>query len=168
MLYTDEISKVPTLTDVWLAMQDNGFYGDWFLMDTAEIGGEEFMLVARTNIKVPNGYTGFILDSNCNVIICGVDCIEECRESLELHTQPVDKMPDESLTFNDMDCYGYHWHGMLPVSEETAKRLFARLSVFALYGDETESQVINENELQALAKSDVMFGIEKSEWLGMR
>ena len=77
---------------------------------------------------------------------------------------PVDRMPDESVTVDDMKAYGYAWGGMLPMREETAAEVMKSCTVFRLYGDNTESRVQDASELKDHAQKGGLFGVEKVEW----
>jgi len=77
---------------------------------------------------------------------------------------PVDRMPDESVSVDDMKAYGYAWGGMLPMREEAAAEVMKSCTVFRLYGDNTESRVQDASELKDHAQKGGLFGVEKVEW----
>lgn len=71
-------------------------------------------------------------------------------------------LPDPSITIPDMYAYGYHYENMLPLSKETAQRLFDMdANVYMLHYDDTESMVLEANEIKNF---DGIFGIEKQDW----
>ena len=71
-------------------------------------------------------------------------------------------LPDPSITIPDMHAYGYHYENMLPLSKETAQRLFDMdANVYMLHYDDTESMVLDANEIKNF---DGIFGIEKQDW----
>ena len=71
-------------------------------------------------------------------------------------------LPDPSITIPDMHAYGYHYENMLPLSKETARRLFDMdANVYMLHYDDTESMVLDANEIKNF---DGIFGIEKQDW----
>lgn len=71
-------------------------------------------------------------------------------------------LPDPSITIPDMHAYGYHYENMLPLSKETAQRVFDMdANVYMLHYDDTESMVLDANEIKNF---DGIFGIEKQDW----
>lgn len=94
--------------------------------------------------------------------------VQEHGKIASLHVipvdMPVDRMPDESVTVDDMKAYGYAWGGMLPMREEAAAEVMKSCTVFRLYGDNTESRVQDASELKDHAQKGGLFGVEKVEW----
>ena len=89
---------------------------------------------------------------------------EQTMEQLHQEVMPVDRMPDESVTVDDMKAYGYAWGGMLPMREEAAAEVMKSCTVFRLYGDNTESRVQDASEIKDHAQKGGLFGVEKAEW----
>lgn len=75
-------------------------------------------------------------------------------------------LPDPAISVKDMQEYGYTWDGMLPLQAEAATRFFeqGKVELFCLYNDGTEGAVTSLEDLQAHAKHDGIFGMEKEAW----
>lgn len=73
------------------------------------------------------------------------------------------KMPDETVTIEDMNAFGYSYEGMLPLSAEKALEMYDKdlAPIFLLYPDGTEGQALDRSEIEEHAG---MFGIETAEW----
>ncbi len=73
------------------------------------------------------------------------------------------KMPDETVTIEDMNAFGYAYEGMLPLSAEKALEMYDKdlAPIFLLYPDGTEGQALDRTEIEEHAG---MFGIETAEW----
>lgn len=80
---------------------------------------------------------------------------------------PVDRMPDETISVDDMKEYGYSWGGMLPMREEVAAEVSKENIIYRLYRDNTESRVIGMNEVNEHATKGGIFGIEKTDWMAV-
>lgn len=76
----------------------------------------------------------------------------------------VDRMPDPSITTDEMKDYGYAWGGMLPMREEAAAEVMKTCSVYRLYGDNSEGLVLDAKEIHDHAAKGGIFGVEKVEW----
>ena len=71
-------------------------------------------------------------------------------------------MPDSEVSVSDMQEYGYFYDGMLPVTRERALELdAARLTVYVLHEDNTESMVFDTEEIM---EHGGLFGVEHEEW----
>lgn len=57
---------------------------------------------------------------------------------LRQEVMPVEKMPDDSISVEEMKQYGYKWGGMLPMREEAAAEVMKSCQIYRLYGDDTE------------------------------
>ena len=73
------------------------------------------------------------------------------------------KMPDETVTIEDMNDYGYSYEGMLPLSAEKALELYDNdlAPVYLLWDDNTESMA---NSRQDIEEHDGMLGVEVEDW----
>ena len=73
------------------------------------------------------------------------------------------KMPDETVTIEDMNDYGYSYEGMLPLSAEKALELYDNdlAPVYLLRDDNTESMA---NSRQDIEEHDGMLGVEVEDW----
>ena len=80
---------------------------------------------------------------------------------------PVEKMPDDSISIEDMKQYGYKWGGMLPMREDAAAEVMKSCQIYRLYGDDTEGLVLDAKEVPDHAAKGGIFGVEKSEWKAM-
>ena len=71
-------------------------------------------------------------------------------------------MPDNEITTEDMQQYGYNFDGMLPLTKERAKELAtADLVVYKLYEDNTEAMVFDDKEID---EYQGIFGVKREEW----
>lgn len=74
----------------------------------------------------------------------------------------IDKIPDPNITLADMNSYGYSYENMLPLTQETAEKLFNMdAAVYMLHYDDTEALVIDASEIKNF---NGIFGIEKADW----
>lgn len=76
-------------------------------------------------------------------------------------------LPDETITPADMHAYGYHWDGMLPLTQKRAEELFAEMEIFCLYYDTdegTEGVANSMADIKTHADHGGIFGVEKFEW----
>lgn len=89
--------------------------------------------------------------------------LSEIAQTLDVHF-PDEEYSNKKLTLNDMLNFGYTWLGMLPVTAETAKELFSvfEVVVYALYPDNSESEVGTIDEIESLYRKGAMFGIQRS------
>ena len=82
----------------------------------------------------------------------------------EAQEQALDEypMPDEQVSAQDMQEYGYSYDGMLPVTRERALELDAAgLTVYVLHEDNTESMVFDPQEIM---EHGGLFGVDREEW----
>ena len=82
----------------------------------------------------------------------------------EAQEQALDEypMPDEQVSAQDMQEYGYSYDGMLPVTRERALELDAAgLTVYVLHEDNTESMVFDPQEIM---DHGGLFGVDHEEW----
>lgn len=84
-------------------------------------------------------------------------------EMLAAGQEPVkeDAVPDESITVEEMQDYGYTWTGMLPLTKDRARELQEDLPIHRLYDDGTEALVEDTDELE---KHIGLFGVEEDDW----
>ena len=73
------------------------------------------------------------------------------------------KIPDETVTIEDMNDYGYSYEGMLPLSAEKALEMYDNdlAPVYLLWEDNSESMA---NSRQDIEEHDGMFGVEVEDW----
>lgn len=84
-------------------------------------------------------------------------------EMLAAGQEPVkeNSAPDESVTVEEMQDYGYTWTGMLPLTQERARELQGELPIHKLYDDGTEALIENTDELE---NHIGLFGVEEDDW----
>ena len=71
-------------------------------------------------------------------------------------------LPDYSVNQETMREFGYTWDGMLPIRKNTAQMLKdIGLTVYALKGDDTESEIKEQAEING---HDGLFGVQKPDW----
>ena len=142
----------------------SGHIGTWHTIDHREVDGAAFYLMEHDTFG--DDAACIIVDERGKLVLDqvydGFD--EQTMERLHQEVMPVDRMPDESVTVDDMKTYGYAWGGMLPMREEAAAEVMKSCTVFRLYGDNTESRVQDASELKDHAQKGGLFGVEKVEW----
>ena len=142
----------------------SGHIGTWHTIDHREVDGAAFYLMEHDTFG--DDAACIIVDERGKLVLDqvydGFD--EQTMEQLHQEVMPVDRMPDESVTVDDMKAYGYAWGGMLPMREEAAAEVMKSCTVFRLYGDNTESRVQDASELKDHAQKGGLFGVEKVEW----
>lgn len=84
-------------------------------------------------------------------------------EMLAAGQEPVkeDPVPDESVTVEEMQDYGYTLIVMLPLTKERARELYEELPIYMLYDDGTEALVESTDELE---NHIGLFGVEEDDW----
>ena len=141
-----------------------GFLGTWHTTDSTSIGGVDFFLMKNdtyadmANIVVDSGGR-LVLDN----VYDGFD--EHTTELLRQEVMTIPKLPDETISVDDMKSYGYSWGGMLPMNETAALEVMQNCSVFLLYSDNTESMATDKAQIAAHAAKGGIFGVEKGEWI---
>ena len=94
----------------------------------------------------------------------GVSQMAASSQLPEAQEQALDEypMPDEQVSTQDMQEYGYSYDGMLPVTRERALELDAAgLTVYVLHEDNTESMVFDPQEIM---EHGGLFGVDREEW----
>lgn len=97
--------------------------------------------------------------------------IEEYLErNSSYRKEPIAIMPCEDISIKDMVEYGYTHPVMLPINEESAKKVCNEIQVFRLYKDGSEA-VLNENSMnqtliniKKVIRDGGMLGVEKADW----
>ena len=76
-------------------------------------------------------------------------------------------MPDPNISVDDMVAYGYSYRGMLPLNADAAKAHWeeAKLMLYALHPDGTESLIDNGKQFERHIENGGLFGIEKEDWM---
>ncbi len=82
------------------------------------------------------------------------------RDLMDIEKE-LNRMPDKT-TPEQMHDYGYTSDIMMPMDTEAAREYFDKgLTVYALYGDNSESMITSHDEIDA---HDGLFGVEADEW----
>lgn len=93
-------------------------------------------------------------------------CFSETAQTFDVcfPDEESEEYSNEKVTLNDMLNFGYTWLGMIPVTKETAKELLSVFEgvVYALYPDNSESEVGTIDEIESMDKKGAMFGIQRS------
>lgn len=73
------------------------------------------------------------------------------------------KLPDNSISVDDRNAYGYTSNAMLPLSTEKALEYFDKeiFAVYLLYADGTEGQAIDRSDIE---NHNGIFGVETPDW----
>ena len=143
----------------------SGRVGTWHTIDHMEVDGHTFWLMEHDTFwdEAPC----VIVDEKGKLAISDVyDGFDEHTvHLLEMEVLPVDRMPDETISVDEMKEYGYAWGGMLPMREEAAAEIGKDHTIYRLYGDNTEGMVMDMSEIREHAAQGGIFGIEKAEWI---
>ena len=88
------------------------------------------------------------------------------KEQTAEQEQSENPMPDNTISVEDMQEYGYSWSGMLPLQEAAAMQTFDKenIAIYHLYPDDTEGAVESVEDLRSHAETGGIFGIEKDDW----
>ena len=141
-----------------------GHVGTWHTIDHMEVDGHTFWLMEHDTYG--DEAACIIVDNHGKLSLANIyDGFDEHTiDLLRQEVMPVDRMPDDSISVDEMKEYGYDWGGMLPMREEAAAEVMKSCTVYRLYGDNTEGMVMDANELKAHAAKGGIFGVEKVEW----
>ena len=143
----------------------SGHIGTWHAIDHKEVDGHTFWLMEHDTHG--DEAACIIVDERGKLTISDVyDGFDEHTvDLLRQEVMPVDRMPDDSISVDEMKEYGYSWGGMLPMREDAAAKVMQSCTVYRLYGDNTEGMVMDTSELKAHAAQGGIFGVEKVEWV---
>ena len=144
-----------------------GLTGTWHAIDHMEVDGHNFWLMDHD--------TGGN-DASCIIVNDqGILSLTRVLHGFNEHTvgllrqelMPVDRMPDDSISVEEMKSYGYAWGGMLPLKEAAAIELWDKQAcpIYRLYEDDSEGMVMEGDEFQDHAEIGGIFGVEKVDWL---
>jgi len=100
----------------------------------------------------------------CKKVMEAIDL--ESQQSKEIAHEKQEytgKLPDEKITIEDRNSYGYTDNDMLPVTTEKALEMFDNdaFAVYLLYPDGTEGQAVEREDIE---QHSGIFGIETAEW----
>lgn len=145
-------------------MAVDGHIGTWHTIDHKEIDGHTFWLMEHDTFG--DDASCIIVDERGELVLShiydGFD--ENTVDLLRQEVMPVDRMPDDSISVEDMKQYGYKWGGMLPMREEAVAEVMKSCQIYRLYGDDTEGLVLDAKEIREHAAKGGIFGVEKTEW----
>ena len=141
-----------------------GHIGTWHTIDHMEVDGHTFWLMEHDTYG--DEAACIIVDDHGKLSLANVyDGFDEHTvDLLRQEVMPVDRMPDDSISVDEMKEYGYGWGGMLPMREEAAAEVMKSCTVYRLYGDDSEGMVMDASELKDHAAQGGIFGVEKVEW----
>lgn len=141
-----------------------GHIGTWHTIDHMEIDGHTFWLMEHDTHG--DEAACIIVDERGKLTISDVygGFDDHTVDLLRQEVMPVDRMPDDSISVDEMKEYGYAWGDMLPMREEAAAEVMKSCTVYRLYGDDTEGMVMDASELKDHAAKGGIFGVEKDEW----
>ena len=141
-----------------------GHVGTWHTIDHKEVDGHTFWLMEHDTYG--DDAACIIVDNHGKLSLANIyDGFDEHTvDLLRQEVMPVDRMPDNSISVEEMKEYGYGWGGMLPMREDAAAEVMKSCTVYRLYGDDSEGMVLDANELKAHAAKGGIFGVEKVEW----
>ena len=141
-----------------------GFLGTWHTADSISVGDVDFFLMKNDTYEdmaniVVDGGGKLVLDN----VYDGFD--DHTLELLRQEVMTVLKLPDETISVDDMKGYGYSWGGMLPMNEAATLEVMQNSNVFLLYSDNTESMATDKTQIASHASKGGIFGVEKVEWI---
>lgn len=142
-----------------------GHVGTWHTIDHEEVEGQTFWLLEHDTYG--DDAACIIVDSRGQLSLSNVyDGFDaHTIDLLRQEVMPVERMPDDTITVDEMKQYGYGWGGMLPMREATAAEVMKSCTVYRLYEDDTEGMVMDASDLKNHAAQGGIFGVEKVEWM---
>ena len=141
-----------------------GFLGTWHTADSTTVSGVDFFLMKNDTYA---DMANIVVDGGGRLVLDNVydDFDEHTAELLRQEVMAVPKLPDETVSVDDMKSYGYSWGGMLPMNEAAALEVMQNCNVYLLYADNTESMATDKTQIAAHAAKGGIFGVEKVEWI---
>ena len=142
-----------------------GHIGTWHTIDHKEVDGHTFWLMEHDHYG--DGAGCIIVDEKGKLALDNVyDGFDDHTVDLLHQTlMPVERMPDNTISIDEMKDYGYSWAGMLPMREEAAAEVMKSCTIYRLYGDDTEGMVMTAAEIKPHADKGGIFGVEKVDWI---
>ena len=130
-----------------------------------EIDGHTFWLMEHDTFG--DDASCIIVDERGELVLSHIyDGFDETAVNLlRQEVMPVEKMPDDSISIEEMKQYGYKWGGMLPMREEAAAEVMKSCQIYRLYSDDTEGLVLDAKEIKEHAAKGGIFGVEKADWV---
>ena len=141
-----------------------GHIGTWHTINHIDVDGHTFWLMEHDTYG--DDAAGIILDENGRLSLSSVynGFDEHTVDLLRQEVMPIDRMPDPSISIEDMKDYGYGWGGMLPMREEVAAEVMKSCAIYRLYEDDTEGMVEGDADFNDHVEQGGIFGIEKVDW----
>ena len=141
-----------------------GHIGTWHTIDHKEVDGHTFYLMEHDTHG--DDAACIIVDEKGRLTLNEVyDGFDDLTVGLlHLEVMPVDRLPDDSISVDEMKDYGYAWGGMLPMREDAAAEVMKSCTIYRLYADNTEGMVLDASEIKAHAAQGGIFGVEKTDW----
>lgn len=143
-----------------------GYAGAWRAIQHSVIDGHDFWLMENDNY-CDDEKPFVVINDFGRVILTHVESNlydEDMINILQKTLLSVEKMPDETITIEEMQDYGYAWSGMLPMREKAAYEVMKNCEVFRLYSDDTEGMIDNDDEISEHAANGGIFGVERAQW----
>jgi len=143
----------------------DGHVGTWHAIDHAEVDGHTFWLMEHD--QYGDNAACIVVDERGNLayepVHSGFD--EHVMDLLKQSAMPISQMPDDCISVQEMQKYGYCWAGMLPMKEAAALEVMNSCTIYCLYGDDTECMVDHAHKVKEHAAQGGIFGVEKLDWL---
>ncbi|MCD7761766.1 MAG: YodL domain-containing protein [Lachnospiraceae bacterium] len=142
-------------------------FGTWHPVEKQEIDGRDYFLLEHDTYG--RDVASVIVDEKGTLYAQDVfdgfspDIVDLIRTA----SAPVSVMPDPAVSVEDMEEYGYHYPGMVPMGAEAATEYFKQgsMMIYALHPDGTETVIGNEKQLQRHIENGGLFGVDKPEWM---
>ena len=141
-----------------------GFLGTWHTADSTAVGGVDFFLMKNDTYA---DMANIVVDGGGKLVLDNVydGFNEHTVELLRQEVMTVPRLPDDTISTDDMKSYGYSWGGMLPMNEAVALEVMQNCNVYLLYSDNTESMATDKSQIASHAAKGGIFGVEKVEWI---
>lgn len=142
----------------------SGHIGTWHTIEHTEVDGHSFFLMEHDTYG--DEAASIVVDERGRLVVDDVynGFDDDTMEQLRWEVLPVSKLPDPTITSDEMKEYGYAWGGMLPMKAETAKEVMSSCEIFRLYSDNTEGLVLDAKDIEDHAAKGGIFGVSKADW----
>lgn len=120
-------------------MAVDGHIGTWHTIDHKEIDGHTFWLMEHDTFG--DDASCIIVDERGELVLSHIyDGFDETAVNLlRQEVMPVEKMPDDSISIEDMKQYGYKWGGSSTLAQPAFFRTMPRLSWLSSLWDAPET-----------------------------
>jgi len=132
-------------------------------VDDGRFSPEAKAIAARPEFSGPAEYVCEIKPSVLDSMLTRLYAMQQEKEIAHEKQEYTGKLPDEKITVEDMNAYGYTDNTMLPITTETALEMFDNdtFAVYLLYPDGTEGQAVEREDIE---QHSGIFGIETADW----